>query len=85
DFTIVEVFTADRIGVLFAITYTLHQLGLSIHVAKISTNVDQAADVFYVTDENGAKIEEPARLEHIKQALYLKLAPQDERSVQAVH
>jgi [protein-PII] uridylyltransferase len=85
DFTIVEVFTADRIGVLFAITYTLHQLGLSIHVAKISTNVDQAADVFYVTDENGAKIEEPARLEQIKQALYLKLAPQDERSAQAVH
>ena len=25
DFTIVEVFTEDRIGVLFKITYTLHQ------------------------------------------------------------
>jgi [protein-PII] uridylyltransferase len=84
DFTIVEVFTADRIGVLFAITYALHQLGLSIHVAKISTNVDQAADVFYVTDESGAKIEEPARLEGIKQALYLKLAPQEERSAASV-
>jgi [protein-PII] uridylyltransferase len=85
DFTIVEVFTADRIGVLFTIAYALHQLGLSIHVAKISTNVDQAADVFYVTDENGAKIEEPARLEQIKQELYLNLAPQDERSAQSVH
>jgi [protein-PII] uridylyltransferase len=50
-FTIVEVFTEDRIGVLFKITYALHQLGLSIHVAKISTNVDQVADIFYVTDE----------------------------------
>ena len=51
DFTIVEIFTDDRIGVLFTITYSLHQLGLSIHVAKISTNVDQVADVFYVTDQ----------------------------------
>ena len=33
------------------ITYSLHRLGLSIHVAKISTNVDQVADVFYVTDK----------------------------------
>ena len=54
-FTIVEVFTEDRIGVLFTITYSLHRLGLSIHVAKISTNVDQVADVFYVTDHAGGK------------------------------
>ena len=58
DFTIVEIFTEDRIGVLFTITYTLHQLGLSIHVAKISTNVDQVADVFYVTDESGGKVDD---------------------------
>ena len=85
DFTIIEVFTADRIGVLFAITYTLHQLGLSIHVAKISTNVDQAADVFYVTDESGEKIKAPARLEQIRQTLYLSLAPQDEGTAAAAH
>ena len=84
-FTIVEVFTEDRIGVLFKITYTLHQLGLSIHVAKISTNVDQAADVFYVTDENGQKIQEPGRLAEIRRALYESLAPQDERITQSVH
>ena len=55
DFTIVEIFTDDRIGVLFTITHSLHRLGLSIHVAKISTNVDQVADVFYVTDELAAR------------------------------
>ena len=54
-YTIVEIFTEDRIGVLFTITYTLHRLGLSIHVAKISTNVDQVADVFYVTTSAGKK------------------------------
>ena len=84
-FTIVEVFTEDRIGVLFKITYALHQLGLSIHVAKISTNVDQAADVFYVTDENGQKIQEPGRLAEIRRALYESLAPHDERIAQSAH
>ncbi|HWP23415.1 MAG TPA: [protein-PII] uridylyltransferase [Candidatus Binatia bacterium] len=76
DFTIVEVFTEDRIGVLFAITHSLHRLGLSIHVAKISTNVDQVADVFYVTDRFGAKIQDAYRVETLRQSLYETLAPE---------
>ncbi|MBM4261042.1 MAG: [protein-PII] uridylyltransferase [Deltaproteobacteria bacterium] len=79
-FTIVEVFTDDRIGVLFTITHTLYQLGLSIHVAKISTNVDQVADVFYVTDERGGKVLDPGRLEAARDALQRILAPQNEPS-----
>jgi [protein-PII] uridylyltransferase len=85
DFTIVEVFTADRIGVLFTITHALYQLGLSIHVAKISTNVDQVADVFYVTAENGDKIEDGLRIETIRQVLQQSLTAQDERSAQPLH
>ncbi|HTN72632.1 MAG TPA: ACT domain-containing protein, partial [Methylomirabilota bacterium] len=85
NFTIVEVFTADRIGVLFTITYALHQLGLSIHVAKISTNVDQVADIFYVTDENGGKIDDGTRLEEIRRSLHESLAPHDDRSTQLLH
>ena len=80
DFTIVEVFTEDRIGVLFTITHGLHLLGLSIHVAKISTNVDQVADVFYVTDRSGAKVTDRAGVEEIRQSLYRSLVPEpDER------
>ncbi|MGH7831036.1 MAG: ACT domain-containing protein, partial [Candidatus Binatia bacterium] len=75
DFTIVEVYTQDRIGVLFTITYGLYQLGVSIHLAKISTNVDQVADVFYVTDNQGAKIRGKEQLEAIRRALYQSLAP----------
>ena len=78
DFTLVEVFTEDRIGVLFTIAYSLHRLGLSIHVAKISTNVDQAADVFYVTDEQGGKIVSSNAVETIREYLKRNLAPQDE-------
>jgi len=73
EFTIVEVYTQDRIGVLFTITYGMHQLGIAIHLAKISTNVDQVADVFYVADEQGGKIRDPQRLETIRQTLYRNL------------
>jgi len=80
DFTIVEVFSEDRIGVLFTITYSLHQLGLSIHVAKISTNVDQVADVFYVADQSGEKITAPEQVETLRGFLQQKLTRPDEPS-----
>jgi [protein-PII] uridylyltransferase len=47
--TIVEVFTRDRVGVLYAITQTLTDLGLDISLAKVSTEGEKVADVFYVT------------------------------------
>ena len=56
EFTVVDVFTQDRVGLLFAITHTLFRLGLVIHLARISTNADQAIDVFFVSDREGRKI-----------------------------
>jgi [protein-PII] uridylyltransferase len=47
--TIVEVATRDRVGVLYAITHTLAELGLDISLAKISTEGERVSDVFYVT------------------------------------
>lgn len=85
DFTVVEVYAQDRIGVLFTITYGLHQLGLSIYLAKISTNVDQVADVFYVTDERGGKVQERERLERIRSSLHQSLVSENEGSVQQAH
>jgi [protein-PII] uridylyltransferase len=84
-YTVVEVYTADRLGVLFRITYTLHQLGLSIHVAKISTNVDQVADVFFVTTDRGDKVEDSTRIEAIRQTLHASLVPDDERIAAPLH
>jgi [protein-PII] uridylyltransferase len=77
DFTVLDVYTQDRVGVLFAITNTLFHLGLSIHIAKITTNVDQVLDVFYVTDSDGAKILDPARLERIRTELRQRLTERD--------
>lgn len=88
DFTIIEVFTEDRIGVLFTITYALYRLGLSIHVAKISTNVDQVADVFYVTNERNGKIADSDRIEWIRKDLRDHLLPQyatEQKLAQPLH
>ncbi|MDP9131248.1 MAG: hypothetical protein M3N35_12770, partial [Candidatus Binatota bacterium] len=88
DFSVVEIFTDDRIGVLFTIAHNLHQLGLSIHVAKISTNVDQVADVFYVTESTGEKIAGAQRVEEVRSSLFQSLAPENvtnERLAESVH
>jgi [protein-PII] uridylyltransferase len=57
--TIVEVSTRDRVGVLHAITQTLADLGLDISLAKVSTEGERVADVFYVT-RGGRRITDDA-------------------------
>jgi [protein-PII] uridylyltransferase len=67
--TVVDIFTYDRIGLLYDITRTLATLELNIVLSKISTKADQVADVFYLTDKDGKKIILPERLEEIRRAL----------------
>src|SRR5207247_10579144 len=69
EYTVLDVYTGDRVGLLFTITITLYHLWLEIHLAKITTMVEQVLDVFYVTDHEGRKIEDPARLETIRHEL----------------
>ena len=68
-FTILDVFTIDRRGLLYAISRTLFELGLSVWRAKIGTFLDQVVDVFYVTGQDGRKIEDPGRLHSVGQRL----------------
>ena len=51
---------------------------MRIDLAKINTEGDRVADVFYVTDTDGAKLVDPAALSEIKLAVYetLKLIDQ---------
>lgn len=64
--TVVEVFTFDRAGLLYRLARQLHELGLTIRHAKIGTYLDQVVDVFYVTDREGQKIYDEARLSEIR-------------------
>ena len=64
--TIIDVFADDRQGLLYVITHAIFELGLSVQAARISTRLDQVADVFYVTDTQGAKLQDHGRLDAIR-------------------
>jgi [protein-PII] uridylyltransferase len=73
-FTIVAAFAYDRMGLLYAISRTLFELGLSVSKAKIGTHLDQVVDVFYVTDQRtGSKITGERRLADIRQRLLVAI------------
>ncbi len=69
-YTIVDVFTRDRKGLLHEIARTLHELDLSIAVSKVNTEGQSVADVFYVADQDGKKLRDPERLKSLQRVLY---------------
>ncbi|MGV8074060.1 MAG: HD domain-containing protein [Syntrophobacteraceae bacterium] len=68
-YTILEVYTVDRVGLLYTICRTLAELQIRISVAMITTKVDQVADVFYIKTHKGQKVTDPEQIEEIKKAL----------------
>ncbi len=72
-FSLVEVFADDQLGLLYLITHTLFSLCLDIRIAKIATKGDQIADVFYVRDLEGQKIEDKELVVEIQEALLHQL------------
>ena len=72
DFTVVDVFTEDRPGVLYTISRVLHEQGLDIHRSKVGVEADRVADIFYVRntcDATGGKVLDPAQISAITEAL----------------
>ena len=69
EHTVIDVFAHDKVGLLYRITRTLAEQGLYIHVAKISTKVDQVADTFYVKDIFGQPINDESKQEDVRKAL----------------
>ncbi len=55
-YTLIEIYTQDRQRLLYDITRTISKLDLNIVIAKITTRVDQVADIFYVEKIGGGKI-----------------------------
>jgi [protein-PII] uridylyltransferase len=81
-FTLIEVFANDRVGLLYEITRELTALGLDIRIARISTKADQVADVFYVRDAEGQKMEGAEEIEAIRDALKRRLLQEGKRAEQ---
>lgn len=55
-YTIIDVFSPDRLGFLYQVTGKMNEIGLIIYFAKISTKGDDIVDSFYVLDRSGKKI-----------------------------
>jgi len=72
-YTIIEVYTHDRPGLLYRITKKIFEMDLNIWMARISTKVDQVVDVFYLQDLRGAKIEDERTLSRIRKELMEEL------------
>jgi [protein-PII] uridylyltransferase len=68
--TVVEVITQDRRDLLFWLTAAMHQEEVTIDLAKINTEGERVADVFYVTNRDGSKldVEQVERVERRVQA-----------------
>ncbi len=73
DFTIIEVITSDRPGLLSLISRVLLKNNIQLINAKISTFGEKVEDIFYITDQNNNAIDDTTVLETLKQCLIYAL------------
>jgi len=69
-YTVIEVFAKDRPGLLHALARVLHEAGLQIVLSKINTEGTRVADVFYVSELDGAKVKPGERVKAIREAIF---------------
>ena len=55
--SVVDVFTADRVGLLHTLARTFFDLGLTVDLARISTDGHRASDAFYVRTADGGRLD----------------------------
>lgn len=72
-FTVVEVFTRDRPGLLYFLADELYRAGVSVRLAKINTEGHRALDVFHVVDAEGRRIDSPDALLDLRDRLLDRL------------
>jgi [protein-PII] uridylyltransferase len=75
--TIIDVYTRDRPHLLHTIARTLHESGLSIDLAKVNTEGNRVADVFYVRTKDGGKLAGRGRVRELSGRLRSELAALD--------
>jgi [protein-PII] uridylyltransferase len=66
QFTIIDIYAPDMLGLLYHITDTIARLGLNISFAKIATRVDGIVDSFYLLNADGKKLDDLAQREAAK-------------------
>lgn len=74
-YTLVDVQTPDRLGLLHALLKAFSDEGFEIALSRINTEKGAALDTFYITDEVGQKVRDSERLSLLQQALWKAAAP----------
>ncbi len=74
-FTLVEVQTADRLGLLFDLAGAFAASGVDVHVAQAATYGPRIVDTFYVTEGTGGKVDDPVRVGVVRDALTRAASP----------
>jgi [protein-PII] uridylyltransferase len=69
QYTVIEIKTHDRPGLLYSITRVMDEERINIDLALIATEAYRVVDVFYVTDWDNNKLEGETRLNHLRASL----------------
>ena len=67
--TIIEINTTDRFGLFYTLVTALSSTNVNIGAARISTAIDEAVDVFYISDAEGKKVEDPQQCAAIEKVI----------------
>jgi [protein-PII] uridylyltransferase len=76
-YTLVEIETEDRVGLLHRISQTFSELNIDIAIAKICTEKGAAVDSFYVTTQENRKIESQSSQQFVAEQLRQAIASLD--------
>ncbi|MDX1649806.1 MAG: HD domain-containing protein, partial [Myxococcota bacterium] len=68
-YTVVDVTTNDRLGLLYDLTHTIAEHDLEIYISKATTVLDQVADTFYVKTAERARLTEPDAIAALRRDL----------------
>ncbi len=76
--TVMELVTDDRPGLLALVGSAFAEMGVDVHAAKVGTIGERAEDVFYITDQQGRTIDDPALLHQLRERITEKLRTTEE-------
>ena len=68
-YTLVDVQTPDRLGLLYNLLRALGRAGVQIALSRIATEKGAAIDTFYITDLEGRKIKGSEAIAKLQAAL----------------
>ncbi len=80
SFTIVDIETPDRIGLLYDLFAVFTRLNLTLELARITTEKEVAMDTFYICRaEDGAKVAKDREIQALQRALHAAAVADDRK------